>query len=263
MDDSSFPKENNQDIINYLKEIIYNQNEKFIGLEQKIDALSNQLFQLKDDFGKDRVEKKQTLAKSIQENIDSIDEPSEGIFRRENLSVVESSSEQINPFSLPKNDQFQTEEEIRNVSSEEMLKEFTSYHKKKTQVENKAIRTYLTKLEGVIGESWEKAQVIFGDMQYLQFLDLGLTVLHGIIEHTYVTHFRKIPESNLDYNSKAKNIASAGVFKDLNLLERMEGVFSDKQLGNKPVLAKTVIRGWFERLDKIFNNWLDRIQSNF
>ena len=76
-------------------------------------------------------------------------------------------------------------------------------------------------------------------------------------------HFRKIPENSLDYYAKAKNIASAGVFKDLNLLDKMESVFTDTQAGNKPVLAKTVIRGWFERLSKIFDDWIVRSQSDY
>ena len=263
MDDSSFSKEFNQDIINYLKEIIYNQNEKFLGLEQRLDGLSKQLDLLKGEFAKEKAEKNQSLSQLIQKDIDSISEPSEETFKEKAPYVSQISSQPLNNLSMFRNNQFQTQDEIRNVNSEEMLKEFTDYHKKKTQVETKAIKTYLTKLERVINESWEKASIIFGDMQYLQFLDLGLTVLHGIVEYTYVIHFRKIPESSLDYYSKAKNIASAGVFKDLNLLERMEGVFSDSQTGNKPVLAKTVIRGWFERLDKIFMNWKDRVQSNF
>ncbi|OLS26969.1 MAG: hypothetical protein HeimC3_06280 [Candidatus Heimdallarchaeota archaeon LC_3] len=262
MNDSSFSKEINQNIINYLKEIIYNQNEKFFGLEQRLDKLSKQLDQLKDDIGKEKVRKRQSLAQRIQEDINSIDEPSEEIFRRKTHSMEKISSEPIDSSLISKDYQFQTQDEIRNVNSEEMLQEFANYHKKKTLVETKAIRTYLTKLERVINESWEKTLILFRDMQYLQFLDLGLTVLHGIIEYIYVTHFRKIPENTLDYYSKAKNIASAGVFKDLNLLERMETVFSDKQSKDKPVLAKTVILGWFERLDKIFMNWKDRVQSS-
>lgn len=255
MEKSSFPLKLDQDVVNYLKEIIYNQNEKFLSLEKRLDTMASQLNELRTDLLTKFREDKQIT----KEQKDIWKEP-----ESEETSFSEQYSSSFSTSGKPESYEeygFQNQQNTRETDSNKILQEFTNYHKKKSQVESSALKSYLAKLERVIIESWGKTKLIFNDKQYLQFLDLGLTVLHGIIEYTYVAHFRKIPENSLDYFSKAKAISSAGILKDLNLLDKMESVFSDKQTGNKPVLAKTVIRGWYERLDRIFIDWNFRVQN--
>ncbi|MHA1990931.1 MAG: hypothetical protein ACW981_10405 [Candidatus Hodarchaeales archaeon] len=262
MEKSSFPQKIDQDVINYLKEIIYGQNEKFLNLEKRLDSITSQLGQLRDDLLNQKKEEDPFDFKRSKDDFSWKAEKTDPFLFSEKVSESSLSTNVPQDFEKVEEFDFKPQEKPMELNSEKILEEFTSYHKKKSQVESSALKSYLTKLEKVIVESWGKAKLIFEEKQFLQFLDLGLTVLHGIIEYTYVTHFRKIPENTLDYYSKAKTISGVGIFKDLNLLDKMESVFSDKQSGNKPILAKTVIRGWYERLDKIFADWNFRVQNS-
>lgn len=259
MDNSTISKNTNPEIINFLKEIIYNQNEKFLSLEKRLDNLANQIIALNEELHQYISTQ---ASKSVVPEIKKSDPIlQQNYFPEEQLSINIPTA----PKEALNSDETFIESQKRVVQefqSENVKEEFASYRKKKSQVETKALKAYLTKLESVIIESWGEAKITFEQQHYLKFLDLGLTVLHGIIEYSYVTHFKAIPPNNVDYYSKAKNIASAGVFKDLNLLDKMESVFSDKKAGIRPVLAKTVIRGWYERLDRIFNDWNFKTQNS-
>ena len=245
----------NKELIDLLKDLIETQNKKFSAIENKLDEILNHLKTSKSEVVtptqkipvKPRL-KRPSEEKKLHDSIltEIFSQPEPGRPSQTTTSTASSPSSQNNVST--------------NYSS--ILEDFTGYHRSKSKVETSTFRAYLTKLTKIINESWYRAKVTFKEGQNVQFLDQGLTVLHGIIEYLYVTHFRNIPDREIDYSKKARSISSAGLFKDLNLLNKMEEVFSELKNGKKPVLPKTMVRGWYERLEKIYEDWLNHVQQN-
>lgn len=152
------------------------------------------------------------------------------------------------------------EEEVRITSRSE---EFYEYQANKKKVKKQAIRAYLEKIEKAVEQSWSKVEGAYNDGDFPTFVDKGLTVLHGIIEFLFVAYRQEFPGQRLDYYAKAKNISSLGLFKDVSLLEKMESIASQLKSDENPALPRPLVRGWHERLRRVFQDYNSRINEAF
>ena len=129
---------------------------------------------------------------------------------------------------------------------------------KKKQVKTETLQDYLEKLERVILKTWPTAKRHLKEKENEKFIDKSLTVLHGIIEFTFIAFRNEIPDQSLSYYDKAKNISGLGLFKDVSLLEKIESAYEAIQNDENPVLANPLLRGWSGRITKIFEEFKGR-----
>jgi hypothetical protein len=266
-------KEELQEVIKLLRELTLYQYDRFSTIEQKLELVTGQLDKLQGESPKNLPDKAGSRNSSAQlptKRTESIHSPVSIIAAEQSklpyqiissqLKSVESAHKQ--PITA-NTGMLQGSSATNNleVDTENIIDEFSSYKRKKAQVEAETLRSYLQKIETVITKSWTRTQKEFNNINYSTFVDQGLTVLHGIIEYYFVGYRKEIPDSISDYSERAKNIASINVFKDLNLLNKMEAVYGELKVGKKPTLAATVMRGWFERLERIYEEWLAKIDE--
>ena len=130
---------------------------------------------------------------------------------------------------------------------------------KKKKVQKQTLRAYLEKLESVIKSSMPVAQQNLQNEDYNGFVDKGLTVVHGIIEFFFVAYRQEFPDASLDYYAKAKNLSGQGLFKDVSLLEKLESIFNQIERNEKPVLARPLLRGFNERITKLYEDFESKL----
>jgi len=159
----------------------------------------------------------------------------------------------------PKSGIFSSMKETPLVSASKVLEKMSDgdgdYHKvveTRKSTRKKSLRGYMEKLENVCHQVWLVADHSYDDKDFDTFIDKGLTVLHGIIEFLFVGFRNEFPNPQLDYNSKARNLSGLGLFKDNSLLNKMEEATDQLKRGKSAGLATPVIRGWHERLTRIY-----------
>ena len=284
--------DNEENIIEVLKQIFKSQDEKFQLLEQHLTRISEQLNQLMT----------QTHS-STYTRISSTERPSTGVSVLEPIkSMVTSGPEftsstyhptartklshnvanaDIPMTSTPPPPPVPSKPEVvlptirstagmvetplilaeESFKTDSIVDEFTAYRKEKARMESDTIKNYLTKIGKVTEEKWSETKKVFVKKDYVTFLNLALSVLHGIIEYYYVNIRHEIPDNIGDYITKAQNISSANVFKDVNLLSKMESVYNELENGQKPMLTPVVMNGWYERLNRIIQEWQTKRKS--
>lgn len=134
---------------------------------------------------------------------------------------------------------------------------------KKKKVQKQTLQAYLEKLEKIIKKSMVSAQENIKNEDYAGFIDKGLTVVHGIIEFLFVGYRHEFPESSVDYYTKAKNLSGQGLFKDVSLLEKLETIFGQIERDEKPVLARPLLRGFNERITKLYEDFDSKLLDAF
>jgi hypothetical protein len=154
---------------------------------------------------------------------------------------------------------------ILDALKEEMVSDegYIETQNKKKKVQKQTLQAYMEKLEGVIKSSLPKAQEMLLNEDSQGFIDKGLTVLHGIIEFLFVAYRLEFPDPSLDYYAKAKNISGQGLYKDVSLLEKMESIFAQIEREEKPVLAKPLLRGLAERINKIYEDFEAKLEEAY
>lgn len=130
---------------------------------------------------------------------------------------------------------------------------------KKKKVRKQTLRAYLEKLEAVVKSAMPVSQQNLQIEDYNGFIDKGLTVVHGIIEFLFVAYRMEFPDANLDYYAKAKNLSGQGLFKDVSLLEKLESLYNQIESDEKPVLARPLLRGFNERITKLYEDFESKI----
>jgi len=138
--------------------------------------------------------------------------------------------------------------------TEDYSEDYYNVQESKKRTRKRTLRGYMEKVEGVCHQIWLVADQAYEDRDFQTFVDKGLTVLHGIIEFLFVGFRNEFPESTMDYKLKAKNISGLGLFKDTSLLDKMEGIYENIRKGKKARLNAPVVRGWHERLNKIYED---------
>lgn len=138
--------------------------------------------------------------------------------------------------------------------TEDNSKEYYGIQESKKRTRKRTLRDYMEKLESVCHQIWLVADQAYEDKDFQTFVEKGLTVLHGIIEFLFVGFRNEFPESTMDYKQKAKNISGLGLFKDTSLLDKMEGIYENSRKGKTVKLNAPVVRGWHERLNKIYED---------
>lgn len=262
--------DNEENIIEVLKKIFKIQDEKFQLLEQHLSRISEQIDQLKIEtksgtYTKGPVSERTMTDASIPElrpqsyrstsrsttpfNVSSTDIPT--------TSTSTSKPEIVLPKIHSTAGMVETPLRLAEESfkTDTVVDEFNLYRKEKARMESDTINNYLKKIERVTEEKWLETKKVFAKKDYIDFISLALSVLHGIIEYYYVNYRHEIPENINDYITKAKSISSINVFKDINLLNKMESVYSELEIGHKPMLAPVVMNGWYERLNRIMQEW--------
>ncbi len=134
---------------------------------------------------------------------------------------------------------------------------------KKKKVQKQTLQAYLEKLEKVIKTSLPTAEENLANEDNQGFVDKGLTVVHGIIEFLFVAYRLEFPDPSLDYYAKAKNLSGQGLFKDVSLLEKLEYIYSQIERNEKPVLARPLLRGFNERILKLYEDFLGRLSEAY
>lgn len=134
---------------------------------------------------------------------------------------------------------------------------------KRKKMHQESLRGYLEKLDSVISRTWPEAERYLQENKPNLFIDKGLTVLHGIIEFTFVALRLEFPDPSLSYYSKAKNLSGSGAYKDVSLLEKMESAFTQIENNEKPLLANPLLRGWHERISKILSEFENKKTEAF
>ena len=143
---------------------------------------------------------------------------------------------------------------IEQTENENETKDYHGIQESKKRTRKRTLRGYMEKIEDVCHQIWLVADQAYEDRDFQTFVDKGLTVLHGIIEFLFVGFRNEFPESTLDYKQKAKNISGLGLFKDTSLLDKMEGIYENSRKGKTARLNAPVVRGWHERLNKIYED---------
>lgn len=134
---------------------------------------------------------------------------------------------------------------------------------KKKKVQKQTLRMYLEKLEKVVKTSLPIAEENLSNGDNQGFVDKGLTVVHGIIEFLFVAYRLEFPDASLDYYAKAKNLSGQGLFKDVSLLEKLESIYNQIERDEKPVLARPLLRGFNERILKLYEDFLSKSSDAF
>lgn len=129
---------------------------------------------------------------------------------------------------------------------------------KKKKIKKEALKEYLEKVERAIMKTWPVAERHLKRKESTEFIDKSLTVLHGIIEFTFVAFRNEFPDPSLSYIEKARNLSGLGVFKDVSLLEKIENVYSQLENKEEVLLANPLLLGWNERITKIYDDFLER-----
>lgn len=135
--------------------------------------------------------------------------------------------------------------------------------KKKKKVQKETLMSYLERLEKIVRGALPQTETYLNNEEYPNFIDKGLTVVHGIIEFLFVAYRLEFPDSNLDYFAKAKNLSGQGLFKDYSLLEKLESLYNQIERNEKPMLARPLMHGLNERILKLNEDFISKLPDAY